>query len=1203
MAANTCGAEKNMLDKSHNHGLTHVFDPGVFLPDADDFGVFTTTLDGDAEPFGPASKARPSPESLHARLPDPATAPSPVADNPPMAEAAVNAVPPAAAAPAADPEPRSAAPIGAATSVASQPVAAAAPAGGTATNLTSAGVSTATGIKTTQIALGANVATSLYGVTGAGLKIGIISDSYNATGGAAADMANGLLPANVTVLSDASTGTDEGRAMMELAYSIAPGASYYTAEGSSLAAEVTALQNAGVNVIVDDLSVGGEALYQLGSATDVAIEAAVASGVDYFTSAGNNGNDYYEQGFTPLTTTIAGIGSNLVVNNFGNNSPYLSLTLPANFLTRLAFQFAQPFGSFGTGANSPTNSLAIYLLDANGNVVASSVTNDIGGDPTQEIDYTTNANTAYRLVVVQNGGAVPAGQLFKFFLNDNNGTINSPNAGKGSGDLLGHEMLPNINVLGSVAYTNTPAFGVSPAVIDGSSSVGPGEVLFDPQGNALTMPVTEGVPQFEAPDGTLTGTANTGFATSPFFGTSAAAPSAGAVSALVLQADTALTTAQVTSVLAQSVIPVTVTAPSSGAGLIQARAGVEIAAADAGNRWTMSAGGNWNTGTSWSGGAAPTSAQAAGLSDNLGAFTGAYTVTVNTLGDAAGSLAISAPAGSSATVVVAAGGALTIGPPGATASAITAGDITSGDLLVSDNGTLNVTGGVLSESGSLNVNNGTVAVSSGSVTANNYAQTAGGIMLGGGSAVASLMLTGTGFAETGGTVSIMALGTLTTTLISDSASMFSTATGGTVTDSGTASFAGTAGLNNAGSFSVTGAASFLASTITDSGSFNAGSVSISESTFTGSGSLSTTGALQFDDTGATVAKGATVNAGSLGVGSTLNGFANTLTVAGKITDSGALGAGTSTVGTTISLLAGGELDVGGASTGVGVTFTGNGLLAFTASNTTVLANQLTGVVSGLALNNGAIDFTGLTYNSLDTITYGASNGQVDVFDQNGNDLLTTYLNTAVNYTGLLKVQSDGATNHVEVAVACYCVGTLILTTGGEMAVQDLAIGAEVVTESGALRPIKWIGRRSYAGRFLKANPELHPIRFQAGCLGDGLPRRDLLVSPKHAMFLDGMLIPAKALVNGGTIKREPSMESVEYFHIELDTHDVILAEGAPSETYIDDDSREMFHNAGSYRRLYPDTAETPALFCAPRVEDGFALEAIRHRMPARAEVA
>ncbi len=180
-------------------------------------------------------------------------------------------------------------------------------------------------------------------------------------------------------------------------------------------------------------------------------------------------------------------------------------------------------------------------------------------------------------------------------------------------------------------------------------------------------------------------------------------------------------------------------------------------------------------------------------------------------------------------------------------------------------------------------------------------------------------------------------------------------------------------------------------------------------------------------------------------------------------------------------------------------------------------------------------------------------------------------------------------------VACYCPGTLIQTNPGAMPVEILAIGDTVVTASGEHRPIKWISRRSYAGRFLAANPAVQSVRFRAGSLGGGMPRRDLLVSPEHAMFIDGLLVPARCLVEGSTIMQERGLKRVDYVHVELDTHDVLLAEGAPSESFIDDDSRGVFHNAHEFAALYPDTPLSDG-FCARRVEQGAQLEAIRRRM-------
>ncbi|HUZ64127.1 MAG TPA: Hint domain-containing protein [Acetobacteraceae bacterium] len=189
---------------------------------------------------------------------------------------------------------------------------------------------------------------------------------------------------------------------------------------------------------------------------------------------------------------------------------------------------------------------------------------------------------------------------------------------------------------------------------------------------------------------------------------------------------------------------------------------------------------------------------------------------------------------------------------------------------------------------------------------------------------------------------------------------------------------------------------------------------------------------------------------------------------------------------------------------------------------------------------------------------------------------------------------------LETSVPCFCAGTLIRTEQGEMPVEALSIGDRLITLSGASRPVRWIGRRSYAQGFARANPDVQPILVAAGALGLGVPGRDLHVSPSHTLFLDGVLVAAADLVNGVSIRRNLPTGPIRYVHVELDAHDVIFAEGAPAESYMDRDSRWLFQNADEF--IAPDVQGATETLppCAPIAKAGPQLDRIRLSLAARA---
>jgi hypothetical protein len=160
-------------------------------------------------------------------------------------------------------------------------------------------------------------------------------------------------------------------------------------------------------------------------------------------------------------------------------------------------------------------------------------------------------------------------------------------------------------------------------------------------------------------------------------------------------------------------------------------------------------------------------------------------------------------------------------------------------------------------------------------------------------------------------------------------------------------------------------------------------------------------------------------------------------------------------------------------------------------------------------------------------------------------------------------------------VTCFGEGTRILTPDGEIAIEALRVGDTVLTIEGDLRPIVWIGRRFVdCGRHPRPD-RVWPVRVAADAFGRGLPRRTLWLSPDHAVFVRGVLIPVKHLINGSTIVQQP-VAQVRYFHIELEHHDVVRANGLPAETYLDVGDRARFENGGVPMVLHPDFA-TPDL--------------------------
>lgn len=243
---------------------------------------------------------------------------------------------------------------------------------------------------------------------------------------------------------------------------------------------------------------------------------------------------------------------------------------------------------------------------------------------------------------------------------------------------------------------------------------------------------------------------------------------------------------------------------------------------------------------------------------------------------------------------------------------------------------------------------------------------------------------------------------------------------------------------------------------------------------------------------------------------------------------------------------------------------------------------------------------------IDTVNLSAFPGATWTQDPTTGDWSTSTPNGPINVSGV-EWFTDGTSFNQNPNLVCFAAGTRIATARGEVTVEDLRVGDLVLAAHGGapLQPVMWLGRTRVNVARQADRTKVAPILIKAGALADGVPHRDLRVSPEHAMFLDGRLVPAKHLVNGTSIVQELWCAEVTYWHVELPSHGLLVADGAVSESYFDDGNRKHFDNYG-IATLFKDFASERGngryaeAACYPLLTEGDGLEAIRARIAARA---
>lgn len=250
--------------------------------------------------------------------------------------------------------------------------------------------------------------------------------------------------------------------------------------------------------------------------------------------------------------------------------------------------------------------------------------------------------------------------------------------------------------------------------------------------------------------------------------------------------------------------------------------------------------------------------------------------------------------------------------------------------------------------------------------------------------------------------------------------------------------------------------------------------------------------------------------------------------------------------------------------------TGGGSFVLGVSGT-YSAATLSQVVYGFTSSADTVDDTHLKFTGVTgySIAAGSTSGQqtITINDSSGNFVFTTSGTSFAtgSYTSLtsgplkLTADSTGGTN----ISACFLAGVGILTPDGEVAVERLAAGDLVcVVEGGktSSRPVTWIGSRTVRlpdG----AHRDAYPIRVRAGAIANNTPHRDLLVTSDHCLFIDDVLVPVRMLVNGSSITVDTKIRHFTFFHIELEQHAIVIADGMTTESYLDTGNRGNFANA------------------------------------------
>ncbi len=432
-------------------------------------------------------------------------------------------------------------------------------------------------------AMYADQARATYSVAGNGIRVGILSDSFNALGGMDEGIASGDLPTDILILRDVGNRPDEGRAMGEIVHDVAPGASlaFHTAwEGeASFANGIRALQAVGCRVIVDDVIYLEEPMFADGIVAQ-AVDEVRAAGVAYFSAAGNAARASYESPFRGVAGGYhdfdQGSGTDTIFNMAVPGGTYW-----------IVLQWADSYASTSLSSPGAASDLDIELVYPDGRTMFDPLgfpqggfASNTGQDPTEVFGVVSSGILQAGLRIRHKSGPLPPALKIVFYGSypSNPGEYDTR-----SSTLAGHANAFGAMAVGAVRYCKTPAYNQNPPLIEYFSSAGGLGIRYAIDGTALPTPEVRQKPEFCAPQGgdnTFFGadsdcTGKTGFPN--FYGTSAAAPHAAGIAALMLEARPNTQPDRLRRVLQDTAVDMKTAGFDfdSGYGLVQADAALE----------------------------------------------------------------------------------------------------------------------------------------------------------------------------------------------------------------------------------------------------------------------------------------------------------------------------------------------------------------------------------------------------------------------------------------------------------------------------------------------------------------------------------------------------------------------------------------------------------------------------------------------------